>query len=208
MRRPLWSALLGLWVVAACNGEGQPWWVPTSDERNPEGDADTDVDTDDDTGDPTSDLDCSNTPYDTPAPGSNGQDACVTGEIRCGKTVYASNEGGSSFFGTDQGEQFAMCSGSASGSDFAGPERVYNLQVAPTTLVTARLQSCEQSWLMIFQGSNGCPTEEPGACNYATTGTYEDQSETFLVGDVGSVWFVVEGFQNTGGNFALSVECE
>ena len=95
------------------------------------------------------------------------------------------------------------------GCHFDGPERVYRLDL-PSSVesLTVKLESCEDSWLLWYRESNECPSEDTlVTCSYATRGSFNVQYEYTLAGETGVVWFVVEGFQNDGGNFALHVDC-
>jgi len=142
--------------------------------------------------------------YNTPAPAD-----CLTGTIACGETVYANNAGGSTLFEADG--QFEQCSGTATGDDFGGPERVYKF-VAPAgvTSVQIQLDSCRRSWLLWYQGGPECPAENQlQSCSYPPDygNTFNSQGESVIVGPSGEIIFVVEGFQNSGGNFALTLDC-
>ncbi len=151
-------------------------------------------------------LECDDS-FATPAPGEAGAGSCATGVLSCGDVIEATNVGGSTFFGTDVGEQFWQCSGSASGDDFDGPERVYELTgLSSMRSVTAQLESCEQSWLMWFRTGPRCSEDELFACSPAL-GTFHDQTAEILLGGAETVWFVVEGNDNDGGNFRLTINC-
>ncbi len=180
----------------------------TDTDSDADGDVDADTDADADT-DPIGSaeyLDFGND-CDTPFAQDPLQGECVTNTISCGETVYGTNLGGSTLFTADG--QFEQCSGSASGSDFDGPERVYRLDL-PSSVesLTVKLESCEDSWLLWYRESTECPSENQlVTCSYATRGTFNVQYEYTLAGESGVVWFVVEAFQNDGGNFALHVDC-
>jgi hypothetical protein len=123
--------------------------------------------------------------------------------------TYGSNGGGSSIYGCGVGDAFETCSGSASGTDCDGPERVYVLDIPNgVTHFQARLRSCEASWLFYHQSPDACPDSGPmAACGYATQGTFLDQETPFQLIGGSQIVFVVEGYQNNGGNFALEVDC-
>lgn len=148
-------------------------------------------------------VDCDEV-YDTPAPSG-----CVTDTIACGETIYANNLGGSTQFEADG--QFEQCSGTASGDDFAGPERVYRFDApAGTNSVHVQVDSCRRTWLLWYQGSQQCPsTDELVTCSYPPGygNSFNSQGEDIIVGPGGTIWFVVEGYQNDGGNFAITVDC-
>jgi hypothetical protein len=172
-------------------------------------DADTDTDTDTDAdadADADADTDIGGTPEyldfgddcDVPFAIDPLQGECVTNSISCGETVYGTNTGGSTLFTADG--QFEQCSGSASGSDLDVPNGINS--------ISARLESCEDSWLFWFRESTECPSEnELVTCGYPVRGDFRVQYDGLLAGPSGIVWFVVEGFQNDGGNFALHIEC-
>lgn len=179
--------------------------------RNPNLDGDDD---DDDGGvqpGPPAGLECEE-PFDTPAPGELGGGACVTDVISCGDTVQGTNLGGSTHFGSAPGEQFGMCAGSASQTNkLDGPERVYRMDIpAGTSGLSVRLKSCTRSMLFWYQGS-ACSTSSE-TCSYAPYGSFYDQHGDIFLSDTGIhedrvMWFVVEGYEQDGGNFTLSVDC-
>ncbi|MFT4621564.1 MAG: hypothetical protein ACI8PZ_000216 [Myxococcota bacterium] len=147
-------------------------------------------------------------PFPTPDPGGVGEGACVTEVLTCGDVVEATNTGGSTHYGTSFGEQFEQCSGSAFGDDFDGPERVFKVEVpAGIIAIRPRLESCERSWLMYFRDGAGCRNDLIDACGYAVDGTFFNQYGDILLGNARTVWLVVEGDNNDGGNFRLSIEC-
>jgi hypothetical protein len=152
-------------------------------------------------------IDC-DTPIATPDPGGVGEGECVTDVLTCGDVIEASNFGGSTLYGTSFGEQFEQCSGSAYDDDFDGPERVYKVVIPDGyTAMRPRLESCSASWLMYFRDGAGCRDELIFACGYAEKGTFYDQTTDILLGNARTVWLVVEGDDNDGGNFRLSIEC-
>ena len=116
--------------------------------------------------------------------------------------------GGSRLFEADL--QFLTCSGSASGDDFGGPERVYEITVPEEySYLDIRLESCEQSWGLWYQGYESCPDYQlkTNPCGYLLDGTFYNQYDTLLVGGSRTVFVIVEGHQNDGGNFRLSLDC-
>jgi hypothetical protein len=133
----------------------------------------------------------------------------VTANLSCPSSVVEhTNAGGSDLFEADL--QFLTCSGSASGDDFAGPERVYRLEVPEEyASVSVQLESCEASWGLWYQGPDECPDYQLKTypCGMLLNGSSFDQYDTLLVGGTRIVWLVVEGYENDGGNFRLSVEC-
>lgn len=212
------ASLLALALaLAACNGDEGSDKSSGDADTDVDADSDTDVDADSDTDtDTDSDadtdvnaaVDC-NANYPTPAPGSGGVESCVTEVLECGDVVFGTNTGGSTFFGTESNEQFAQCSGSASGSDFAGPERVYVIHVTSSmNSVSARLESCASSWLMHFRGLPTCTTGIYASCGYANLGTFTDQTAQLPVFDNGTISLVIEGNRNNGGNYRLSIDCD
>lgn len=144
----------------------------------------------------------------SPSPGAAGLGECVTERIGCGQTIEGNNTGGSTLFGTESDEQFYYCSGSAEGDDLAGPERVYLVDdLQGVTTVKATLQTCKRSWLFYYRGgSQVCPTGEV-TCGYAPYGDFFDMYAEILLGGTDAVWLIVEGDENEGGNFRLTVEC-
>lgn len=151
-------------------------------------------------------LDC-HPNYETPAPGSDGLPSCVTQEIACGETILATVEGGSTVFSNASGMAFEQCSGHSTGTELAGPERVYKLTMdASVTYVTPRLRSCQPLQLLWYQTGNACP-EEHVLCSYITVDGSVDQTDDILLAGSGVLWFIVEGIDGTTGNFELSVEC-
>ncbi len=170
-----------------------------------------DDDDDDSGGGPTApsapdDVECPE-PYPTPAPGGDGLDACVTATVACGETIQGTIEGGSTVFSNESGKAFEWCSGHSTGSQLAGPERVYRVEPAATdTYVSVRLASCEPLQLLWYQTANAC-SEERVNCSYVTVDGSVDQREDILLSGSGVVWFVVEGIEGTSGNFELTVDC-
>ena len=145
--------------------------------------------------------------YDTPEPGNNGLPECVTQEISCGDVIKGTIEGGSTVFSNESGMAWEWCSGHSTGSQLAGPERVYRLNVdAGSTYVTPRLKSCEPLQLLWYQTNQACPTERV-LCSYITVDGSRDQTDDILLAGNGTIWFVVEGIDGTSGNFELTVEC-
>lgn len=145
--------------------------------------------------------------YETPAPGSDGQAACVTQTLACGQTVQGTIEGGSTVFSNESGMAWEWCSGHSTGSQLAGPERVYKVVVdGGQTFASVRLKSCEPLQLLWYQTSNACPTERV-LCSYITVDGATDQVEDILLAGNGVIWFVVEGIEGTSGNFELTVDC-
>jgi len=202
-------ACMGTECVIDSKGGGTGGGADTASDADADADADSDADTDADTdtdvdiSEPPDTIEC-DPPYDTPSTGN-----CVTEEIFCGDRLLGNNIGGSELFEADG--QFEQCSGSASGADFAGPERVYKF-VAPPGIgsLSVLLESCEASWLLWYQDTNECPgTSTKLSCDYppAFDSTFYVQGEEIVLGPSGTVYFVVEGFQNDGGNFAISLEC-
>lgn len=195
-------------VLLSCKGPTTEVPTPTADadtDTDTDSDADTDTDTDADTD---TDTEC-NLGAASPAPGGTSWGACVTAEIHCGETIQGENIGGSTTFGTAQGEAFWMCSGAASGSDFAGPERVYRLVPDPgTTAVRLTLESCEESELLYHREATSCWDTALPACGYVAVDpvSHTDQTEDILLGG-DQLTLVVEGFGNEGGGFELTVEC-
>lgn len=153
------------------------------------------------------DLDCGQTPIPTPDPGGAGLAECVTGTMRCGETLQATQVGGSTFFGTENGENLWQCSGSAEGADFAGPERVYAI-TPPSDVyaIEARLRSCAPSWLLWHRSATSC-SDEPITCNYALEGGLHDPYDVLIVGQLGTVHFIVEPYRSEGDNFELTLIC-
>jgi hypothetical protein len=156
-------------------------------------------------------LDCDAT-YTTPDPGGVSAGSCLTQTLTCGDVVEHTNTGGSTHFGTAEGEQFWTCSGTASGDDFDGPERAYRVEVdASTKAIRAHLESCESSWMMYYRGGPSCPVAALDSCGYGlnaddpTNG--KDQTAEILLGENRVVFLVIEGNDNDGGNFRLTIEC-
>jgi len=156
-------------------------------------------------------LDCDAT-YTTPDPGGVSAGSCLTQTLTCGDVVEHTNRGGSTHFGTAEGEQFWTCSGTASGDDFDGPERAYRVEVdASTKAIRAHLESCESSWMMYYRGGPACPVAALDSCGYGlnaddpTNG--KDQTAEILLGENRVVFLVIEGNDNDGGNFRLTIEC-
>jgi hypothetical protein len=146
-------------------------------------------------------------PYETPAPGGDGLDACVTATLACGETVRGTVEGGSSVLSNESGQAFEWCSGHSTGSELAGPERVYRVDVGEeNTYASVRLASCEPLQLLWYQTSQACPAEHV-TCSYVTVDGAVDQREDILLSGSGILWFVVEGIEGTSGNFELTVDC-
>jgi hypothetical protein len=212
-RLTLSTALLAASMGTECEttgdgGKDASGDADTDADADADGDSDADADSDAD-GDADADAeyldfdqDC-----DTPFAQDPLQGECLTDTISCGETVFGTNLGGSTVFSADG--QFEQCSGSASGSDLDGPERVYRLNV-PNNInsVSVRLESCEDSWLFWYRESVECPSEnELVTCGYPIHGNFNVQYDGLIAGTSGIVWFVVEGFQNNGGNFALHIEC-
>lgn len=189
------SALL-LVIVVAC--DAQPY-------RRPDvaGDDDDDVN---EVSEPPAGLSCGD-PFDTPAPGGEGSGECITEVISCGDRISGTNAGGSTIFGAEPGQAFAMCAGSASQTtQLDGPERVYELVLpADTRDLHLELRSCEQSWLFWYQG-DACATSDV-SCSYAPYGTFYDQYADVALQNLGTIFLVVEGAGNDGGNFELDVDC-
>ncbi|MCA9492921.1 MAG: hypothetical protein KC621_23480 [Myxococcales bacterium] len=151
-------------------------------------------------------LDCRDE-YVTPDPGNSGLPACVTDTISCGSTIQGTVAGGSTVFSNESGMAWEWCSGHSTGTQLAGPERVYRLDVdSSTTYVTPRLRSCEPLQLLWYQTSQACPTDHV-LCSYITVDGSRDQSDDILLAGNGTIWFVVEGISGTSGNFELTVEC-
>jgi hypothetical protein len=120
--------------------------------------------------------------------------------------LYHTNEGGSEVFSADN--QFEWCSGSASGSDFDGPERVYEFNAPKDiTSMSVTVDSCEDTWALWYQAYDGCQDERLTSCSTFAYGDLRNQSANILIGGTGKVWMVIEGFQNVGGNFRMQVEC-
>jgi hypothetical protein len=206
------------WVIAAAWSSMALTCEPTPEVQGTRGDADADADTDTDAdadadADADTDTDTDTTmlteidvecddAYPTPAP-----QGCVTEVISCGDTIYGNNAGGSTLFEADG--QFEQCSGSANGDDTSGPERVYELRPGGSVRsVYVALRSCEPSWLFWYQGGPSCPsTDTIVNCSYPDDPSLVAQDEYVLLGDSGVITFVVEGFQNDGGNYTLQVNC-
>ncbi|MCB9673625.1 MAG: hypothetical protein H6737_00830 [Alphaproteobacteria bacterium] len=202
--------LPALLALAACKkGDAPPIEADTDTDADADADSDTDTDTDSDADTDTDALDCTPGAYPTPAPpGDTCIEDCVTDLIQCGQTIYGTNVGGSTCFGTNPGEAFFMCSGTSQGDDLSGPERVYKIIPGATiNALEVRLQSCEPSKLLWHRSSQSCHSEPLSACDFAREGTPTDQNDALLVGSLGEVHFIVEGDQNDGGNFILHVEC-
>lgn len=152
------------------------------------------------------DVECRD-PYPTPGPGGDGLDACVTATVACGETVQGTIAGGSTVFSNESGQAFEWCSGHSTGSQLAGPERVYRVETGPDdTYVSVRLGSCEPLQLLWYQTTLACPAERVN-CSYVTVDGSVNQSEDILLSGSGVVWFVVEGIDGTDGNFSLTVDC-
>lgn len=171
---------------------------------------DTDAGDDDDApatvSEPPPDLQC-DPPFDTPDPGGEGAGTCVTQVIQCGDTIQGTNAGGSTVFGAEPGQAFATCAGGSSQTtELDGPERVYELTLPYGTRdLQVRLKSCERSLLLWYQG-DACATSEV-SCSYAPYGTWYDQYSDVALQNTGSIFLVVEGAANDGGNFELTVDC-
>ena len=147
-------------------------------------------------------LDCSaDYAVDTPNPVD-----CLTDEIFCGDVIYHSNTGGSDVFEADL--QFEFCSGSANGADFAGPERVYRFNAPPDVRsVAVTVDSCEDTWALWYQDYDGCQEERLVSCSSFPYGDFRHQWANVLIGGTRTLWLVVEGYQNSGGNFRMQIEC-
>jgi len=206
VRGALWLALL-----VGCKGDSAvPIETDTDADTDSDTDTDTDADTDTDTdADADTDvLDCNPGAYTSPDPGQNGLAECVTELIECGQTIRGTNVGGSTSFGTNPGEAFFMCSGTSSGDDLSGPERVYKIVVGPNiNALEVSLESCAPSKLLWHRSAQSCWDTPLNACDFAREGTPTSQYDALLVGSLGEVHFIVEGDQNDGGNFALTVDC-
>ncbi|MEZ4323362.1 MAG: hypothetical protein R3F61_38210 [Myxococcota bacterium] len=203
------TAVLLLASVSCKGGDTDPPVESDTDtDTDADSDTDTDADSDADTDSDPPGLSCAPDTYPTPDPGQNGLPACVTDTIECGQTVYGTNVGGSDTFGTNPGEAFFMCSGTSQGDDLSGPERVY--RISPPANINAlevHLVSCQPSKVLWHRSSQSCHDTPLSACDFAREGTPTDQYDALLVGTSGSVHFIVEGDQNDGGNFALTVDC-
>src|SRR5690606_21351543 len=96
-------------------------------------------------------------------------------------------------------------------SKLDGPERVYRLDIpAGVEGLSVKLESCTRSMLFWYQGQE-CATSSQ-TCSYAPYGTFYDQHGDIYLSDTGIsearvMYFVVEGYDQDGGNFTLSVEC-
>lgn len=196
-----------LLLLFACRND-TPTFAPIVEaDADTDADADADTDTDTDADADVDGLDCTPGAYPTPSPGSAGP-TCLTEVIACGDTVYGTNEGGSLHYGTGPGEQFEQCSGSNWGTDFDGPERVYQLPVPPeVNSVYVTFDSCTDSEMMFQRTSSACPTGLLSQCGYLTEGTDRSQQDAILVGSSGYLHFVIEGMANDGGNYRFTVEC-
>jgi len=187
-------------------GGGKDADTDTDTDADADGDTDVDTDTDTDTDTDPELLDFGDD-CDTPFATDPLMGECVTNTISCGETVFGTNEGGSTLFSADG--QFEQCSGSARDPDLDGPERVYKLNVpSGINSISVRLESCEDSWLFWYRETSECPSEnELVTCGYPVRGDFRVQYDGLLAGPSGVVWFVVEGYQNDGGNFAMHIEC-
>jgi hypothetical protein len=85
---------------------------------------------------------------------------------------------------------------------------VYEFRAPPEVVsMTVTLDSCEDTWGLWYQDYDSCQNERLLSCSSFPYGDLRSQSAAVLIGGTRVVWVVVEGYQNSGGNFRLQVEC-
>jgi len=135
--------------------------------------------------------------------------SCVTGKLWCGATVEGTTVGGLHGWGGD----FYNAKFCTPGGDYAGPERVYTLDVPEYTSATVELQSdCVDLDLFVlaFTWSSGAcpgmPHSIPNCDSDVRGGGGEIELQTFQ--NPGSYLVGVDGKDAASGTFRLTVRCE
>jgi len=175
----------------------------TTDESKDGADADTDTDTDTD-----SDVDC-NATYSTPSPG-----VCLTETLGCGETIYATNDGGSTYydyssFSTGQCLDWAL---SEPSSSYDGPERVYEINVPGGQYGQVDIDSpCETLDSRLIHTESECPSSI-GTCRapfYDGPTKWEILTfKSISGGSAGERYeVVVDSYGGVTGNFSISLDC-
>ncbi len=202
------SALLPLWLSACTGGDDSATRHPdlhqdSGGDADADADADSDADSDSDTD---TDALCSENPPTTP-PG----DTCVTSAIACGQTIEATPAGGDSDW-TGADYTAAFCFPNLDRHDYAGPERIYALDVPANTTATVTLEApCADMDLAVVRWEQDtCP----GDADPLTTcegSDAEGDDQVSVSWDRDTRWLVVVDAKNAAdeeANFRVSVACE
>jgi len=144
------GALAGL-ILVACSQKLAPLdtsVLPSDADADADADADSDADSDADT-DTGPQLDCSS-PYTTPAPTGVGgaYPTCVDERLFCGDVVFATTDGGGSFYDYQYWADNQAIGGLVGHPEWVdGPERIYVIEpVPPQSGLTVSIESCNEMW--------------------------------------------------------------
>lgn len=204
-------ALLAL-ILPACETENSGGYNPDYPEESDvdadsdgdtDGDSDADSDSDTDT-DWQVDVDCD----EPPAPEDIGGPDCVTDELRCDETHYATTEGGENNFTGDEYSSFWACAVVGTES-YTGGERVYEFQHPGTGDVTIGLSSpCgDLDLFAIFWEGDTCPS--PDGAVSECEGSHDQGDDSFVIwnNEPRRYLVVVEGENGEELPFALTAVC-
>ncbi len=194
-----------LWLAGACSRDGNE-----GSDTDPEVPADRGSDADTPTNPPDCEADYL---AGTPVPGSAG--ACLTEEVFCGDVLYQTTEGGDTLYDDGFWERNFLSSTLEAG-DLDGPERVYVFRgLTFDQTVTFTVDSCGEMWgsTLLYGDVSGeaCDYDDPliqgqhmiGAGTGLNVGTRINGSYSASY----DIVVIVDGFQDTVGNFTLTVGC-
>ena len=141
-------------------------------------------------------------------------ETCITQTVTCGDTIFGTNLGGSTAYGSKEYINTYACAGQwGFEADYSAPERVFHFVMPGGEHADIELEApcADMRLTALFVPSEECPTD-PGSCSSPTMSNTKGSTQT-LIGEFGHAtqdrdfYFIVDGLDGEIGNFRLKVNC-